>query len=502
MAGSSKAARAPYSRRRGLLLPVFSLPSEYGVGTLGRAAHELIDEIADSGGSIWAVLPTGVTGYGDSPYQSFSSFAVNHYFLDLEYLIEEGLLTEQECASCDFGSDPAAVDYGRLYENRMPLLMTAYARAKQQEGFENAIASFEETAPWLNDYALFMAIKDHEGGRPWYEWPEPLKNREPAALEEIREAVSCEVGFHKFLQYKLSLQWAKLSAHAFERGVLIMGDMPIYCAYDSADCWAYRENFLLDEDGRPTEVAGVPPDYFCEDGQLWGNPVYDWPKMKKLGFSFWMARLRRAAELYGILRIDHFRGFASYYACPAGAKNARIGEWKKAEGRRLFEAAEKADLGLEIVAEDLGFITRDVKLLLTKTGFAGMQIMEFAFDAEPRNPHKNSRWGGDPRELRNKVAYTGTHDNPPLAAWWEEADEKTRAYARKYAGPGEMPAAILPALVRSDARYVLLPAQDILGLGAEARINSPGTASGNWVWRLTPEQTAPLYSGMKELFNL
>ena len=490
-----------YTRRRGVLLPVFSLPTEYGVGTLGREAYKFIDMLAASGASIWAMLPTGVTGYGDSPYQSFSSFALNPYFLDLGMLVSEKLLTKEECASCDFGSDPASVDYGLLYANRTPLLMTAYARAMEREGYRQELEEFEASAPWLEDYALFMAIKDVQGGKPWYEWEDGLKNREPEALEEISEKISCEVGFHKFVQFKLSQQWAALADHALKKGVLILGDMPIYCAYDSADCWAHRADFRFDSDGRPVEVAGVPPDYFCEDGQLWGNPVYDWQHMKEEGFSFWMARLRRAAELYDILRIDHFRGFASYYAVPAGAKTARHGEWRKAEGRRLFEKAEEAELPLEIVAEDLGFITRDVKLLLTKTGFAGMQVMEFAFDAERNNPHKNKKWDGNVRTLRNKIAYTGTHDNPPLAAWWEETDETTRAFAKKYAGTDDLPRGIVRALVASDARYAVIPAQDVLMLGAETRINTPGTASGNWTWRLTGGQFAKLSGEMKKIFT-
>ena len=490
-----------YTRRRGVLLPIFSLPTKYGVGSLGREAREFIDMLAQSGASIWAMLPTGVTGYGDSPYQSFSSFALNPYFLDLEALIDEKLLTKEECASCRFGDDPAAVDYGLLYENRAPLLMTAYARAMERRGYEKAMREFEASAPWLNDYAEFMAIKDVMGGKPWYEWDKGLKDREPEAMEAIRPKISCEAGFHKFIQFKLSQQWAQLADHALKKGVLILGDMPIYCAYDSADCWANRADFLLDDEGRPTEVAGVPPDYFCEDGQLWGNPLYDWQHMKKEGFSFWMRRLERAAELYDILRIDHFRGFASYYAVPAGAETARHGVWRKAEGRRLFEKAAEAGLPLEIVAEDLGFITRDVKLLLTKTGFAGMQVMEFAFDESRTNPHKNKKWDGNVRTLRNKIAYTGTHDNPPLAAWWEEADEKTRAYAEKYAGTDELPQGIVRALIASDARYAVIPAQDILQLGAETRINTPGTASGNWTWRLTGGQFGLLSGEMKKLFT-
>lgn len=498
MKGSSS---TPYVRRRGVLLPIFSLPSEYGIGALGAEAERFVDALAASGGSIWAILPTGVTGYGDSPYQSFSSFALNPYFLDLARLIEEGLLTKEECAACDFGPEPGAVDYGGLYKNRLPLLMTAFARAKERAGFAEAMEAFEKKAPWLNDFALFMAIKDAMGGMPWYEWPKGLKDRREKAMAEMEEKVSCEVAFHKFLQMKLAEQWEGLKAYAAKRGVLIMGDLPIYCAYDSADCWAHRKNFRFDRYARPKEVAGVPPDYFCEDGQLWGNPVYDWRFMKEDGFSFWMARLERAAELYDILRIDHFRGFASYYAVPAGAETARNGVWRRTYGRELFEAVAKADLPLEIVAEDLGFITRGVKKLLKDTGFAGMQVMEFAFDEEPGNPHRNKKWNGDPALLRNKIAYTGTHDNPTLIEWWEEQDEKTRAIAEKYAGTDDLPRGIIRATVESDARYAVIPAQDILGLGVGARINSPGTASGNWVWRMRAEDMAPLAEEMKKLFK-
>ncbi len=491
-----------YSRRRGVLMPIFSLPSPHGIGTLGKDAYEFIDLLSEVGAAVWAILPTGVTGYGDSPYQSFSSFALNPYFLDLDMLADEGLLTGEECASADFGGDPAHVDYGKLYENRLPLLMTAYARAKERGGYDDAFAAFEETAPWLDDYARFMAIKDAEGGRPWYEWPEGLRDRDPEAMETAAEKLGCEIGFHKFLQFKLAEQWSKLADYALNKAVLIMGDLPIYCAYDSADCWAYRDNFRFDKDGRPLEVAGVPPDYFCEDGQLWGNPVYDWPHMKEDGFSFWMARLSRAAELYDVLRIDHFRGFASYYSVPYGAPNARDGEWIKAEGRRLFEKAAEAGLPVEIVAEDLGFITRDVRMLLSRTGFAGMQVMEFAFDDDPKNPHRNRRWDGDNRSLKNKIAYTGTHDNPPLLEWWEGADEHTRELAEKYAGAykKDMPMGIVRAALASNARCAIVPFWDVLLLGAEARMNTPATASGNWTRRMTPEENEKFRIALRDLF--
>ncbi|MBO4562169.1 MAG: 4-alpha-glucanotransferase [Clostridia bacterium] len=501
MAESVREQKPVYSRRRGVLLPLFSLPSEYGIGTLGAAAHRFVDLLKECGANMWAILPTGVTGYGDSPYQSFSSFALNPYFLDLDMLVESGLLTKEECGSVDFGSDAARVDYGKLYENRLPLLLTAYARAKQLPGHEEALAEFEKTAPWLDDHARFMAIKEAMGGAPWYEWPDGLKNRKPAAMAEISEKIACEVGFHKFLQMELARQWKLLSEHAREKGIMIMGDLPIYCAYDSADCWAYRDNFRFDKNGRPTEVAGVPPDYFCEDGQLWGNPVYNWTRMKKDGFKFWMARLRRCAELYDILRIDHFRGFASYYAVPAGAENARNGVWRKAEGKRLFDLAAQEELPVEIVAEDLGFITRDVRALLKRTGFAGMQVMEFAFDSDRSNPHKNRMWNGDPAALRNKIAYTGTHDNPPLAAWWEETDEKTRRIARRYARTKDLPYGIVKAVANCDARFIVIPVQDVLLMGAEARINTPATASGNWSWRATADDIKELAEKLKTLFD-
>lgn len=501
MTDDIKANTKLFTRRRGILLPIFSLPSKYGVGTLGRAAYDFIDILSANGASIWAILPTGVTGYGDSPYQSFSSFALNPYFLDLDMLIEEGLLTEDECAGCDMGDNDEACDYGKLYRNRLPLLMTAYARATQREEYETDMKRFDEASPWLDDYAVFMAIKDKLGGKPWYEWDEGLKNRDADAIEKIRESIQCEVMFHKFIQMKLAEQWSKLSEYALKKGVLIMGDMPIYCAYDSADCWAYRSNFRIDGSGRPVEVAGVPPDYFSETGQLWGNPVYDWKYMKKDGFSFWMARLNRASELYSILRIDHFRGFASYYAVPSDAPDAREGEWKKAEGRKLFDMVKASGLNTEIIAEDLGFITRDVKLLLTHTGFAGMQVLQFAFDGNVKNPHLNKRWSGDIRTLKNKVAYTGTHDNPPLAAWWDEADEDTRKRAEKYARGREMPMGLVKALAESDARYVIIPAQDVLTLGQNARLNTPGTPSGNWTWRLKEELSEPLAEGIKRLFD-
>lgn len=500
MAGTG--TNAVYTRRRGVLMPIFSLPSEYGIGTLGREAYAFVDTLAECGASIWAMLPTGVTGYGDSPYQSFSSFALNPYFLDLGLLCEEGLLTRDECASVDFGFDASAVDYGKLFENRFPLLMTAYARAIEKGGALESIVEFEKTAPWLEDFAVFTALKQMQGGRPWYEWDEELKMRDPAALLAVREKIACEVGFHKFLQMKLSEQWDALARHALEKGVFIMGDLPIYCAYDSADCWAYRENFRFTKDGRPVEVAGVPPDYFCEDGQLWGNPVYDWPRMKKDGFSFWMARLRRAAELYSMLRIDHFRGFASYYAVPAGAVNAKIGEWRKAEGRALFKKAAEEELPVEIIAEDLGFITRDVKLLLTNTGFAGMQVMEFAFDRDRKNPHKNKRWDGRPESLRNKIAYTGTHDNTTLLDWWEQADEETKKLAEKYAGTkNDMPFSLMKAILACDARLAVIPAADVLLKGAEARINTPATETGNWTWRMEPSEKAAFAENLKKLFE-
>ena len=532
--------------RRGVLMHVSSLPSEYGVGGFGAEAYRFAEMLAGCGADLWAMLPLGATSHGDSPYQSFSSFALNPYFLDLDELISQGLLTKEECSGVCWGGDPAKCDYGALYENRLPLLTTAYARAIQREGFAEELAAFADERPYIREYALFMAIKDMMGGAPWYEWPEGLKRREPSAMEDILPKIEHEYNIYIFIQKELFRQWAGLRAHCRGLGVSLMGDMPIYCAYDSADCWAHPGCFMLDGELAPVDVAGVPPDYFSPLGQKWGNPLYDWKALKKNGYGFWLDRMRAAAELYDVLRIDHFRGFAGYYAIPADMPDARVGEWRKGCGYGLFaEFAAMQRRGdappCEIVAEDLGFITPDVKRLLTKTGFAGMQVAEFAFGGGRDNPHRNKRWDGDPASLRNKICYTGTHDNPPLAEWWLTIGREERRRALLYAGltmkkdrqkvlnligdngclgcpdekkelckyrpaiekrAGQLAAYYLTeAVVRCNARIAVVPMQDVLCLGEGSRMNTPGTSEGNWQWRLDKSLLPQAADRMRELFG-
>lgn len=533
-------------RRRGILLHISSLPSKYGIGTYGMAAYRFADMLSEAGANLWALLPMGPSGFGDSPYQSFSSFALNPYFLDLELLCDKGLLTREECESAAFGKDPSRCDYGALYRERLPLLTTAFARAMQQKGFYGRIRRFAAEHPYVKEYALFTAIKESQGGKPWYEWPRELKLRDKAALADARKKADTSYCLHIFLQMELFEQWEALRAYARSRGVAIMGDMPIYCAYDSADCWAHPDCFMLDENMRPTLVAGVPPDYFSPKGQLWGNPLYNWPNIRRSRYKFWLDRMSAAAELYDVLRIDHFRGFAGYYSVPADAEDAVNGEWLRGCGFELFKrfaALQKQGRAenCEVVAEDLGFITPDVKRLLTRTGFAGMQVLEFAFGGGRGNPHKNKKWDGVPEHLKNKVCYTGTHDNPPLAAWWQEIGREERMRALRYAGltlkkdrglmlnivgdndcsrcPEDMAAEcefrdksekrrcelaawhLSRAAVRCNARIAIVPMQDVLCLGAEARMNTPGTGEGNWQWRMTEEQLPQAEHAMNELFG-
>ncbi len=483
VAGNNK-SDGYFARRGGVLLSVSSLPSPHGIGTFGASAYRFIDGLAEVGASIWAILPLGQTGYGDSPYQCVSGCALNPYFLDLDKLTDEGLLTAEECAGVDYSGD--CVDYGRLYQTRYPLLMTAYARAKQQDGYDEQINQFWHSEPWVDEYALFMAIKDSEDGRPWYEWAdEGLRRCDHNAIAKQYLRLECEVGFYIFLQFKLYSQWNELHAYAKEHGVKIMGDAPIYCAYDSVECWTHPSEFQLDDALQPVFVAGVPPDYFCADGQLWGNPLYDWGAMKKNGYAFWLNRICHASKLYDILRIDHFRGFESCYAIPYGETTARNGVWQRANGFELFRKAAELKLPLEIVAEDLGFITPNVKRLLTKTGFAGMKVAEFAFDGEKSNPHFPKKWDGRPQSVVNKVIYTGTHDNPPLAEWLAETDDKTIDVLSRFLSKKDFDCAdIVKAVLDSDAKYAIIPMQDVLGLGADARMNTPSVPTGNWVWRM------------------
>ena len=467
-------------RSCGILMPLFSLPSEYGIGTLGKKAYEFIDFLKKSGQSVWQLLPVGPTSYGDSPYQSFSSYAGNPYFIDLELLCKDGLLTKAECDAFDFGSDADAVDYEKLYNSRFDILRLACSRFERTEGYEQFCA---KNSWWLDDYALFSALKKDNGGKSWIEWDTALVHREHSALTEARIRLKNEIEFEKTVQYLFFEQWSALKKYAKENGIQIMGDLPIYVAFDSADVWSNPEQFELDDDLMPKEVAGCPPDAFSKDGQLWGNPLYDWDYMKNdtPAYSFWINRVSFNLKLYDVLRIDHFRGFESYYAIPAGDDNARFGRWRKGPDVELFDALKNALGELPIVAEDLGLLTEDVRRLLKATGFPGMKVLQFAFDEREENDYLPYNYE------KNCIVYTGTHDNDTLVGWLETVSESESKQATDYVRPSESEGfnwAMIRTAYASVADTAIIPMQDFIGADSTARINTPSTLGGNWCWRI------------------
>ena len=472
-------------RSSGIILPLFSLPSPYGVGTMGKAARDFVDFLVEAEQSWWQVLPVGPTSAGDSPYQCPSAFAGNPYFIDLDQLVADGLLTKQEVDARDWGDDPGCVDYGLLYQNRLDLLRLACDRGWQRD-YADVQAFAKENEDWLEDYALFMAIKRHFGMIPWYEWPDDeARLHKKDALARYARELDDDVRLFTYVQHLFYQQWASLRAYANERGVGIFGDMPIYVALDSADVWAHPENYQLDERNNPVEVAGVPPDYFSADGQLWGNPLYAYQAMEKNGYAWWCRRVQAAGRLYDMVRIDHFRGFARYWSVPAGEKTAKSGHWVWGPGIGLIEALKKANPDVRLVAEDLGTPTPEVMELLLASGLPGMKVLQFAFDGREDNEHLPH---GIPV---NCVCYTGTHDNAPLGAWFAQEDASALDLARRYMGLNDKEG-LVRGMVRQGASSVAVlffaQMQDYLGLGAEARINTPGTMDGNWRWRLREGQ--------------
>ena len=472
-------------RSSGILLPLFSLPSPYGIGTMGLAAYDFADLLHAAGQRYWQMLPLGPTSYGDSPYQSFSSYAGNPYLIDLDLLIEDGLLTEQEVCDRDWGEDPRHVDYGKLYENRLDLLKKAAERGWMRDS--GAVAAFtEKNASWLPDYALFMALKRHFGMKSWQEWPdEAVRLHDPAALARYRELLREDVELFTYIQFLFFRQWTALKSYINSLGIGIIGDLPIYVAMDSADVWAERSMFRLDSRGVPTEVAGVPPDYFSKDGQLWGNPLYDYDAMKRDGFGWWIRRVDGARRLYDLLRLDHFRGFERYWAIPYGDTTARGGHWVAGPGMDLLRVLTGWFPDIRFIAEDLGQLTPEVHALRDAAGLPGMKVLEFAFAPEGAGdylPHNH---------IPGCACYTGTHDNTPLAAWLQEADPAETAMARAYLGlnaeegPGW---GILRGGMSSVAELFVAQLQDYLELGADSRVNTPGVGEGNWQWRLLPGQ--------------
>ena len=469
-------------RESGILMHITSLPGPYGVGAMGEYAFRFVDFLQNAGQHIWQILPLNPTGYGDSPYQAFSAYAGNPYLIDLPALVREGLLQQEEADALCATEDNARVDFGALYANRFPVLKKAYDRFADGAALDAFCA---ENEPWLQDYALYQALKSQNGGAPWYQWEKPLKSREPAALEKARSELAEEIRFHSFVQYLFFRQWTHLREYAHEKGVRLMGDVPIYVPYDSADVWKEPSLFQLDEDLAPTAVAGCPPDGFSEDGQLWGNPLYNWDEMAGNGYRWWTDRLKAAEKLYDIVRIDHFRGLESYWSVPFGAKTARDGRWVKGPGMELIEAIREKLPELQLIAEDLGYLTPEVLQLRDQSGYPGMKVLEFAFDSrEPSDylPH---------RYAPNTVCYTGTHDNMTLAQWLESASADTLAYAAEYMGLSREEGYVwgmIRTAMSSVSKFCIIPMQDYLELGSEARMNFPGTRSqNNWTWRMEGE---------------
>ena len=485
-------------RRCGMLLPVASLPSRYGIGAFSKEAYEFIDQLKEAGQQVWQILPLGPTSFGDSPYQAFSAFAGNPYFIDLEALIQEGLLTKEECDRADFGNNPAYIDYSKLYENRFSLLKIAYERWKSvsfagtpQERRLEAVhgKAGELLRRETREYCFYMALKDHFQSRSWDLWDEEIRTRRPEALARYEQLLSDEIGFYEFQQIKFEEQWKKLKAYANSQGIQIMGDIPIYVAFDGADSWAQPELFQFDEDMRPKAVAGCPPDAFSATGQLWGNPLYDWEYHRKTGYQWWMKRMEYCFSLYDLVRVDHFRGFDEYYRIPYGQDTAVNGKWEQGPGIEIFRKMEEyfGQKELPIIAEDLGFLTPSVYRLLEETGFPGMKVLEFAFEEGGRSPYLPHNY------TQNCVVYTGTHDNDTLAGWYKAMDIEQKEFSIEYLGNSLTPVDqvhwdFIRLALRSVAELAVIPVQDYLGLGTEARTNEPSTIGKNWRWRLLKGQ--------------
>jgi len=470
------------TRKSGILLHPTSLPGRFPVGDIGPAAEAFVDRLAAAGQTVWQVLPLGPTGLGDSPYGALSAFAGNPILVSPERLVEDGLLDAGELG--DPGPEADQVDYGAAREVKAALFRTAFERFEQgrvpvlrEEAA--AWAAAPEIARWLDDWTLFAALRSVHGGRAWQEWPAPLRRRDPEALARARAELAPHLRFHAFLQFLFDRQWLRLKRAANARGIALFGDLPIYLAPDAVDVWAGGELFELDGEGRSTAVAGVPPDYFSADGQLWGNPLYRWARMAEQGYGWWIERLRANLRWFDLLRLDHFRGFAAYWEVPAGAATARDGRWVEGPGARLFEALAAALGPLPLIAEDLGVITDEVVALRRAFALPGMAILQFGFEdgTSSFQPH---------RLEPHCVVYTGTHDNDTTAGWFASTSEATRLRVLDYLGCGrdEAPWAVVRAALTSVAELAMMPMQDLLGLGSEARLNSPGIAAGNWGWRL------------------
>lgn len=471
-------------RKSGILLPVSSIPSKYGIGTFSKEAYAFVDFLQKAGQSLWQILPLGPTGYGDSPYQSFSTFAGNPYYIDLEALVENGWLTAKECDAYDFGKNAQYIDYEKIYFSRFDVLRKAFDRAlenqfEQEKDYQVFVKS---NAFWLEDYALYMAIKNGFGGISWTEWDEDIKLRKHDAIALYQEKYEEDIKFFRFLQYLFYKQWAALKAYANKKGIEIVGDIPIYVAFDSADTWANPKLFQLDDTSTPIAVAGCPPDAFSETGQLWGNPLYDWEYHKKTDFAWWMKRISYCFQLYDVVRIDHFRGFDEYWSVPYGDLTAEKGKWCKGPGYAIFETMKKTLGDRKVIAEDLGYLTDSVIELVQKTGYPGMKILQFAFDSKEESDYLPYNY------TKNCVVYTGTHDNDTILGWYTNLSKADRNFADRYMhlrdDEDEVEWEFIRAAISSVADTAIIPMQDYLGLDETARINTPSTLGNNWKWRM------------------
>ena len=476
-------------RSAGILLPISSLPSPYGIGCFSQEAYDFVDWLKEAGQTCWQILPLGVTSYGDSPYQSFSAFAGNPYFISLDALVEEGVLTAAECKKANFGRKADDIDYSRLYTERGRLLRLAYSRS--DIGHNEAFTAFcEKNKWWLDDFALFMAVTGRFEGKPWIEWAEDIRLRWQNALDYYREELYFDIEFQEYMQFKFYEQWWKLKTYANERGIRIIGDIPIYVAMDSADTWASPWLFKLDENNQPTQVAGCPPDGFSATGQLWGNPLYNWEVHRQSGFDWWVKRIAHCFTMYDILRIDHFRGFDEYYAIPFGDRDAQNGWWEKGPGMDLFRTISWRLGERDIIAEDLGFMTDSVKRLVAESGYPNMKVLEFAFDERDTGNASDYLPHNYPR---NCVVYTGTHDNETLVGWFRSIRDSERKMVREYLNnfhdkDDEIYQDMICMAMRSVANTCMIPMQDYLGLDNKARTNQPSTLGKNWKWRLKEGQ--------------
>ena len=465
-------------RKSGVLMHITSLPGLYGVGTMGRKAYEFVDFLKRAGQSCWQVLPMTPTGYGNSPYQSLSDFAGNPYLIDLELLVREGLLTHQELDDVQWGDREDKVDFGLLSRNRIPLLRLAYSRFDRQDTLDEFC---RENSSWLWDYALFLALKDANDGKAWFQWEDGLKYRRADAVWSARRLLCDEVRFYCFVQYLFFKQWDALQTYAHNNGISIIGDVPIYVPLDSVDVWANPELFQLDAQLIPTDVAGVPPDGFAADGQLWGNPLYRWEVHRRDGYSWWLRRMEAAGKRYDVVRFDHFRGLESYWAVPYGSVTARHGRWLKGPDIELIHAIQKSLPGLRLIVEDLGYLTQEVLALKDTAGLPGMKVLEFAFDSRESSTYLPHTY------TANAVCYTGTHDNMTMQQWFDTCSDDAKAYAVEYMNLNEREGLVwgaIPTAMSCVCDLCIIPMQDLLGLGGEARMNFPGTLSdSNWTWR-------------------